>query len=1208
MCLVDTGAARSLIADNTFHKLCFDAGRPALVKPTGVVCGLGGRLLSVVGETEIAVSGVGIIRVLVTQNLPHELLLGSDAIHMGGGVMDYGNNTLHWYGHRFQLEPYTDYAVQTGAVHVKDTSGYASIDEVMAQYADVFDTTKLGHCDVIPFKMDTGDAHPIKQKAYRTPHLKRQIIDKQIDEMLEAGVIVPSASPWASPITLVPKKDGGTRFCVDYRKVNAVTRRDSYPLPLIQDIFDQLEGATLFSTLDLKTGFWQIPIEKSSQDKTAFTCYRGLFNFTRMPFGVVNAPSIFQRTMDRVLHGLIGKICFVFIDDIVVYSRDPADHASALQQVLDRLREAGLKAKPSKCNIACKEVFLLGYQISSAGIAPCPEKTSAIANMEPPRNTREVRRFLGMAGYYRQTVPGYAAIAAPLNALLRLRAKWEWTDQHEKAFRLLQQHLLSDNVLAFPQTNEPYALYTDACDYALGGILVQKDTQGVERVIQYVSHQFTEAERKWSTLEKEAYGVVYCLKKLRPYLFGATFEIFTDHKPLRALFQNEVANSRVQRWAVLIAEYGAPISYRKGVNNIRADMVSRVRPLAVDVVDTEDYVEPHTGTVTWSLPLQFDNIDKDQLHTAQKRDFPELWQRAQDSDDDDYNVQDGILFSCKRPGPRQARFPRVVLPAEWRDRVTGRCHSQTGHAGRWKTTRAVLEAYVWPGLRADVAKWLHRCGPCQIHKPHQEHVAHGRMPEPSYPFQIVSMDLTGPFTRSERGHSYLFTLIDHLTGFAEAYPIASKRGDTIADVLNRDFFPRYGPCELLVSDNGLEFVNQSVNNLCKAYDVKHVTTTIYHPQSNAKVERFHRTLKGILSRLISTTSSSWEAQLGPALSAYRNSVSAATGYTPYQALYGRQARLPMTTAINNSQNTEVFADDRLATLAHTWHQARTALRQERETNEELQRRKRLGQPLQLGDNVIVLLPGMKAAFQPRWDTRWQVIRARDPVYWIRHQQTGHEKVLNRTRLRWVPADIDWSLISDKPLNNQDRPQTRSQTLATMDGQLRAALMEDPPPPSQENQQQLGAVATDGHVSSTFPHMQSTPHSPITTGPSRSSSVMSGVGEVGDSRASSSMDLHLDSGTSPNSTASDVSRPGSSCNAQLPSQQSANSPNSASRQPQLPPATAAAAQGSVAASPPPHQQHRYPQRRRNPAPYFDWNWNPYISKRGKYSAVEWRGRY
>ena len=586
------------MAANVFNNICEQQIRPSLVKPTGLVCGLGGATLPVIGETEVHVTGAGPLRVLVTKNLPHELIMGSDALEAGHGVVDYNTNTMEWYGQEFPLTPYTDYVPKIETLDM--CTGNGAMDKTLQEYKDVFAQSKtdLGYCDIIPFTIDTGDAPPVRKRPYKTPLHKRQEIERQIDIMLETGVIEPSRSPWASPITMAPKKDHTWRFCADYRALNAVTRKDHYPLPLIQDIFDQLEGAKIFSTLDLQTGFWQIPVAEKDREKTSFVCHRGSFQFVRMPFGVQGAPALFQRVMDYVLRDLIGRCCFVYIDDIVIYSRTPEEHTRHMAEVLEKLRQAGLKVKPSKCKFSQKQLLLLGYIVSGEGIRSDPEKTAAIADMQPPENAKEVRRFLGMCGYYQQTIPDYAALATPLRALTRKRSVWRWSTEHERCFRQLQQELMSGRVLAYPRTDRPYILHTDACGYAVGGVLVQKDDDGLERVIQYVSHQLQESQRKWATIEKEAYAIVYCLTKLRPYLWGADFVIMTDHKPLRSFFKCEVADTRVQRWAVLIAEYGAPIQYRAGRYNLRADMLSRLRPVYVDVVDTDDYIEPPTGTIT----------------------------------------------------------------------------------------------------------------------------------------------------------------------------------------------------------------------------------------------------------------------------------------------------------------------------------------------------------------------------------------------------------------------------------------------------------------------------------------------------------------------------------------------------------------------------------------------------------------------------------
>ena len=428
----------------------------------------------------------------------------------------------------------------------------------------------------VPSMSIETEGPPIFQRAYRAPLTKRQVIDDAVDEMLSDGVISPSNSPWASPVTLAPKKDGGYRVCIDYRRMNAVTKKDRYPLPHIQDIFDTVGCGKIFTTLDLKSGYWQLPVAEADREKTAFVCHRGQFQYNRVSFGLANAPSFFQRTMNHILAPLLGKCVLIYIDDLVIYSSSKAQHLRDLEQVFVLLDQFNLKLKRSKCEFGKPRVELLGYQIDARGIAPLPEKTAAIRDLPAPRNLKTTRSFLGLANYYRQCMPNYAHIAEPMVNLTRKGVDFNWTNQHDAAFQSLKGLLVSSHVMAHPDVHKPYKLYTDACDYAIGGILCQVDDQGVERVIQYISHQLNPVQRRWATIEKEVYAVVYALQKLRPYLLGADFVVYTDHKPLKSLFTKEMNNTKIQRWAVLLAEYGAQIEYRQGKNNIRADMLSRI--------------------------------------------------------------------------------------------------------------------------------------------------------------------------------------------------------------------------------------------------------------------------------------------------------------------------------------------------------------------------------------------------------------------------------------------------------------------------------------------------------------------------------------------------------------------------------------------------------------------------------------------------------
>lgn len=972
---------------------------------------------------------VGSIQTVVVQSMSHPAILGHDQLFKGAAVIDYDTKTMIWHNVTFNLEMEGD---QTGIASFGSTPPIMEGDVVAATVRaneNLFaaKSEPTGRYPLIEVRIDTGDHRPIRQRAYRAALTKRQVIEKEVNEMLEAGIIRPSSSPWASPVTLVPKKSGEIRFCVDYRKLNNITKKDSYPLPLIQDIFDQLGGATIFSTMDLKSGYWQIPVAEEDIEKTAFTCHLGLFEFTRLPFGLANAPAVFQRTMNKVLSGLIGKCCMVYLDDIVVYSQDEDSHANDLAAVFDRLRQAGLALKPSKCAFGLESVELLGYIINKDGIKMNPEKVKAIQELSVPRDVKEVRSFLGMAGYYRQCIPHYAHEAEPLTRLTQKKVKFEWGPEQQRAFETLRKLLTSDAVMAHPKTDKPYRLYTDACDYAIGAILVQTDNNGVERVVQYLSHQLAGAQRRWATIEKEAYAVVYAIEKLRPYLYGSTFTVLTDHKPLASLFTKQMNNTKIQRWAVLLAEYGAKIEYRKGTNNIRADMLSRIRPPLneIGVLDTKEWANAGfpEDEIQEGIPLEYDGLDAEAIRKEQISELPAEYEEAMNPESD-YELHKGLLYSTLRPSKYAADYPRLVLPPSARAKVIARAHKEVGHMGALKTLERVREAYVWPGMKAAIQERVRNCPTCSVHVRRKEHVPMGEMPIANYPMQIVGADLIGPLMKSDNGNTYALTMVDHATGWAEVYPLPSKSNKPIWDSMANDFFPRHGYPEVLITDNGMEFNSQSFRQYLKGVGVHHQRTTPYHPQSNGKTERFNRTLKEMLARLVNNNRANWENQLSNALTAYRNAVSTTTGHTPFHLLYGRRARLPLTTMLKPVTSTEPQPfGTRLDDLSKCLQEAKAMTEQSRVHNRNRLQDKANAQNIEVGDTVIV------AANEPmtltaKWDHQWEVTRVRGMTCWLRHQLSGKTRVVHREKLRLVDPEAAWDEVKQRPVRNS-RVSTRA---------------------------------------------------------------------------------------------------------------------------------------------------------------------------------------
>lgn len=794
--LVDTGACRTLINHAFWLDLCKKFHRQPLMKKAENLKSLTGHQISTEGRTLIEV-GDQFIEVIVVRQLAHDILLGDDSLRRLGAVIDYKKcqvTLMDKWKLKYESAKQDDLRIATTV-----------LEDWVRMRPNVFATegTRNGRMPTVSLSIDTGEHPPIRQRPYHIPLSKRKQVETEIDKMLAEGVIRPSKSPWASPITLVPKKDNTIRFCVDYRKLNNITKKDAHPLPLIQEIFDNLAGAKVFSTLDLKSGYWQILVSEKDIEKTAFVCHRGLYEFTRMPFGLANAPSVFQRTMQDVLGDMVGDFVMVYIDDIVVYSKSHEEHQEHLRQVFDALELHGLKLKTSKCHLDVPEVELLGYVVSARGVNCNPDKTRAISELSQPQSVKEVRSFLGMAGYYRQCVPGFAKIAAPLVKLTRKNVRFAWGQMEQEAFDTLKKLLVSSKVMALPDTSKPFKLYTDACDYAIGAILVQDDDVGMERPIQYISKQLSGSQLNWATIEKEAYAVIHALTKLRPYLYGAAFTVYTDHKPLKALFLSEVKNTKIQRWATLIAEYGAPIEYRKGAHNIRADMLSRIRSPEIAIVDTEDWLaaddlgDDHPTQIPW----EFDELEKKQVQQEQA--LMEEYSLAMD-DESEYELKDGLLYTTRTP-PGKLPYPRLVLPPSARFRVIRRAHTEVGHQAVRKTLDRLQEAYKWPGQRKDVLNVIQQCNKCTINKDRREYPMPSDMPIAAYPGQIVGMDLCGPFPLSRNGNRYLLTLIDHCSGWVEARPIPCKESEQVLKYLEQEYLPRFGSPEILITDQGLEF-------------------------------------------------------------------------------------------------------------------------------------------------------------------------------------------------------------------------------------------------------------------------------------------------------------------------------------------------------------------------------------------------------------------
>jgi archaeosine-15-forming tRNA-guanine transglycosylase len=437
--------------------------------------------------------------------------------------------------------------------------------------SDLPGKTGLAECEV---RQETDT--PVHVRQYPLPYSKVEVIKKEVDTMLKMGVIEPAASPYNAPVVLVKKKDGEYRFCVDYRKLNQATVFDSEPMPDIDQLFSKLSKKKFFTKLDLTKGFWQIPMKESDKEKTAFTAAQGQFQWTTMPFGLKNAGAVFSRMMRKLLRPLDQESVSNFMDDVMIATETWDQHIRVLRRVLQRLAECNLRAKPSKCHVGFKELSFLGHEIAEGTIRPEEGKIQKILEAKPPRTKKELRAFLGLAGYYRKFVPDFATVALPLTDRTKKGQPEQvvWDENCEAAFKTLKRKLCEKPVMCIPDVERPFVLRTDASDRGIGAVLMQEQGHGLQPIA-YASKKLSSAENHYATIEKECLAVVWGIKKFQPYLFGTSFVLETDHQPLLYLRKAKTENGRLMRWAIQLQQYDFTVKVIPGKDNVGADYLSR---------------------------------------------------------------------------------------------------------------------------------------------------------------------------------------------------------------------------------------------------------------------------------------------------------------------------------------------------------------------------------------------------------------------------------------------------------------------------------------------------------------------------------------------------------------------------------------------------------------------------------------------------------
>lgn len=782
---------------------------------------------------------------------------------------------------------------------------------------------KLTCSTVVECSINTTDDIPVHQRVYPYPAAYVDEVNQQINKLLNDGIIRPSRSAWTSPVWIVPKKtdasgDKKFRMVIDYRKLNEKTISDRYPMPEINYVLDQLKGQHFFTTLDLASGFHQIRMKESDIEKTAFSINNGKYEFTRMPFGLKNAPAIFQRAIDDVLRQYIGKICYVYMDDVIVFGRTFEEALRNLETIIKALNDANLKIQLDKSEFLHQEIEFLGYVIGSAGIKPNPQKIEAIQRYPSPKSIKDLRSFLGMMSYYRRFVKDFAKIAKPLTNLLRgeknmsSSKKIKLNEAEVKCFEKMKSILSSTDVLAYPDHTKPYILTTDASDFAIGAVLSQGE-MGKDRPIHFASRSLTRAEEKHSVPEKEMLAIFWALKIFRNYLYGAKFKIFTDHQPLTFALSPKNTNAKLKNMKSYLEEHDYEIIYKPGKSNVVADALSRIvcsmtgtRHSADEsddmfILSTEapinafrhqiiikkgpDKIEiSHPFPNYTRIKIHLDDINENSIFQILKEHVNASKLNGLLTDECIMGqIQEVYKKHFAQENMLKIRFTQKMLidiPEEHTQWEIIKKEHYRAHRGLEENKAQILRKFYFPQLNSKLREFTKNCQLCHENKYDRNpiHYPLQKTPIPNAPFQIVHIDIM--FLEK----LIFLTYIDKFSKFAQVRLVESRAAVDIVPAI-KEVLSKYKLPETVVMDNEKSFTTGDLVNFFNENKITSYIVATGRSEMNGTVERFHSTLQEIYRITKSENPNKKPEELVEmSVIKYNSSVHSCTKYTPFEII------------------------------------------------------------------------------------------------------------------------------------------------------------------------------------------------------------------------------------------------------------------------------------------------------------------------------------